>query len=233
MSFVGLPKLVKKQPLTMWQQTINLEYLNQWLEINEVDDIIKKSFYNIRNNMLGDRDSWKQREYHASAALDWEHDSGKDGADAMDGARNIELKINWISDKQGTVSKLRGSGVFNDYSQERLDRLYTQNYLVAIPLYVGSKLFAMPSFPAKYKEFYDRLGEELRKKENSKRISLKFSLTHYKECPNLNWEILPTVEDYNRYKHRIPETLKKLIHNAMVDNTNKKIKRSNDININE
>lgn len=218
-----LPKIKPGIHLSMWQQMINAVNLNEFFKCNETPKLYQETIIAMRKSVLGDRDSWKQREYHASVSAGWKHVEEKDGADAytQDG-RPIELKINWANELRdyGTSKPLDGHGSFNDYNQNRLNRLHEQNYKMALPFYVSAKLIAMATFDARHPEFFDKLQEQLNKKTspNGKgRIAPAFTHKHWIDAPSLEWIILPTTHDLLNYQYLINKDILESLATTMTN----------------
>jgi len=205
---VSSPKVTEGKALSSWQQLLNLPEVRNWLDVHNTPNIYRESFMALRKSTLGDRDSWKAREYHSAICGGWKHVDEKDGADAYDKDRPVEMKINWANGSYdyGKSRPLNGHGSFNDYNQHRLDRLYEQDYKMAIPFYVDDQLIAMATFDARHPEFFNRLQSQL--DTNTKgRVAPCFTHKNWLDAASLEWVILPIVQDLRKYQHLISEDI--------------------------
>lgn len=188
-------------PLRTKYDMLNPKLFTQWSDINQENDVLIEQVDIIRKEILKGRDAWHEREFHAAQACGFFHSTDMHGADAYKKCgQPVELKVNWVSDHPENNNTLNGAGSFNDYNQERLDKLLGSNYALLVPCYIDHKLICAAEVPVNYEPLADKLAKDL---QNAKgRICLRFTFTDWIDSPDVKWHVVPDLKEMFKYKHK-------------------------------
>ena len=198
------PRVKQGKPLVSIYELLNQTYFSKWIAANSSNQLTIDSLNNIRLNLLGSRDGWHPREFHAAQSIGAFHNPEKDGPDAYFGKGiPVELKINWTNSPD---NKLRATGSFNDYNEKRFIRLINTGYILVSALYVGNRLIAAIQLPLHWTPFKDKLESQLKK---SNRVCLNFSASDWMGAPDSDVKFLikPSLTDLFLHQQYIGVTL--------------------------
>ena len=215
---------VQGSPLRTKYDMLNPKLFVQWSVANEENKVLVDQVSIIRTEILKGRDSWHEREFHAAQACGFYHSTEMHGADAYkrDG-QPVELKVNWVSEDPENTNTLNGSGSFNDYTQERLDKLLNSNYALLIPCYVDHRLICAAEVPLNYQPLADKLQRDISTAKG--RVCLRFTSTDWIDSPDVKWHVLPDLNEMVKFKDKFSPSFFSNILNYM----NSQIKGKNQI----
>lgn len=197
----------KVNPVTINQKKIfDPKKINDILDLHEDSDL-KTAYIDTVKHSLSSSTGYNIKEEVVASVLKLNHCIDINGPDAYDDNGNPwEIKTNTISEFNNNTAKF--GGVFNDITEKKL--LEIPKYQIAVAVFIGSYLFAMATFPGSWSPFMDRLTKEYNEKNSSKkakRLSSSFHYNDWKDCPEMEWAVLPGIKELFKYRDRVSEYL--------------------------
>ena len=188
--------------------------INNVLDAHE-DSELKDMFLTILKSSLASSTGYNIKEEYVANVLDLNHCKDVNGPDAYDWHNNPwEIKTNFISANGN--SKISFGGTFNDITAHKLQDIL--KYTMAVGVFIDHELFAIATFPASWPPFYDKLKQQFEKKiEGGGRVCSGFYYNNWKDCPDLEWAVLPDVITLNKYQHKLTKNMFDDLMNACTD----------------
>lgn len=107
-------------------------------------------------------------------------------------SRGNPCEVKPVNIRSDSSNKLNGGGNFSDFTYERLDRYEQDDVMMVVSGFVDARLIYILEFPFSYREFVQRLNEQLERHfARGERApgqflrSAQFSFRNYKNCPQL------------------------------------------------
>jgi len=206
--------------------------INNVLNVHE-DSKLKDMFLTILKSSLASSTGYNIKEEYVANVLDLNHCTDVNGPDAYDNNNSPwEIKTNFVS--ANSSNKVTFGGTFNDITEHKLQDVL--KYKMAVGVFIDHYLFAIATFPASWPPFYNRLKEEFeRGKRNGGRICSGFHYNDWKDCPDLEWAVIPDVNTLYKYQNKLTKSmfddLTNACSNAMEDPNARLTSRSECANI--
>jgi hypothetical protein len=178
--------------------------INQILCAHEHSEL-KTAFLDMLKYVVGSSTGYNIKEEIVANVLDLNHCKDVNGPDAYSTqGEPWEIKTNFVA-VNGT-NTIKAGGSFNDITAEKL--LEIPKYKMAVGIFVDHYLLAIGTFPGSWPPFLSKLEDQYQKAKNrGGRVCSSFHYNDWKDCPDLEWAVLPDIKSLMLFKDKLTKRM--------------------------
>lgn len=194
-------KRYKNAVLTEREHIINQDIFKKWSTANFHNPVLVKQMTEFRNDILGSKFSWYEREMFTAMYCGYEHLNGVTGPDARkpDGTY-VEIKTCWTYDAKPQPRSPRM--VFNNNKEEVPESLKPKRLLLSYFLNSDAVFIAEMDYP-------DSLLEEKSRNTTNHRFDVNWS--DWISIPNIEWKLIPSIGKIKEYDSLLTKEMKRYL----------------------
>jgi hypothetical protein len=178
--------------------------------INEIlaqheDSKLKDLLLSILKYAIGSSTGYNIKEELVANVLNLNHSKEIGGPDAHDSLNQPwEIKTNFVAMSGNRA--ITAGGKFNDITEEKIKQI--PKYKMAVGIFVDHYLLAIGTFPGSWGPFMERIEKRYQTSKNKKgRVCAEFYYNDWRDCPDLEWAVLPDVKSLIAFKSKMTQKM--------------------------